>query len=173
MKYILTLVLLIMGCSYENSNGANTMILQKPDSNTFVIGSALQGVILSSGAPIANAKIKRTLRWNGNDEGVDEEFTTDEKGAFTLPAYTLPLKLGALEQFVAKTDVYVFHNGEYKAIWVESKLANELKESIDSQRTNMTCELANGVSRVPVEHGLLGTICTWENMPEEEDPYAL
>ena len=97
------------------------MIFKKPTPVNFVISSPLEGVLLRDGKPLSHARIIRKLRWNGNDEGITQEFGTDESGFFSLPAHEETLSIGPLEQFVGKTNIDVEQNGVLENFWFSAK----------------------------------------------------
>lgn len=148
------------------------MFLKNPPPKKYVISPQLEGRLLRGSEPLASTKIFRKLQWNGQSDTVEQEFTTDEQGYFSLPKFAKELQLKAMEQFIAKTDVVALINGAEVNVWVQSKMSKG-DDAFVSEMKNMQCDLNNRLSRVNVEHNLLGTVCIWENMPQEEDPNAL
>ncbi|ACR10962.1 hypothetical protein TERTU_4714 [Teredinibacter turnerae T7901] len=76
-----------------------------------------------------SSKILRRLRWNSNEDGVEQAFYSDENGYFDLPAHEETLEIPALVQFVAKTDLYAIVDGERDQFWFSSKM----DKGIDSE----------------------------------------
>lgn len=143
-------------------------VLKKPDPKEYLIGSKIEGVLVANNKALANTKIIRKLSWNGNEAGLEETFETNEHGVFVIPAFTKIIQLGALSQFVAHSDLSAIHLGEQKEFWREAKLINKLHDHIDdNNRDNLVCDIENSIDRVETEFGLLGTSCTWDNMPKE------
>lgn len=147
-------------------------VLKNPEQKEYLISSEMSGVLMAADTLLANAKVTRALRWNGNDEETIDFFQTNSKGEFTIPAHSERLSLGALEQFVSHAHFSVEIAGVSKLFWVESKLSNELEDPSSTEYKNLTCNAAIEIEWVTKEYGVLNTSCTWENMPKEEDPYA-
>lgn len=175
MKVILYLFLLLaVGCKGDVSESKeSTMLLGKSTPKTYVISSPLSGVLMADGKPLANTPFTRKLRWNGNEDGVMQQFTTDAQGHFSLPAHEEELALGALEEFVGKTDLIVEHNGEADYFWFASKRSAEINSEFDAVPEAMVCDLNEADLSVNLAGGLCLTKCRWTNMPEQEDPNAL
>jgi len=148
--------------------------LKDPAPANYVISSPLEGVLMKNGSVLANTKIIRRVRWNDNEQGIEEEFSTDDKGYFKLPKFEKELKMGALATFVGKTDLWaVLENGERDQFWFSSKMEKEENSEFEEVPEGMVCDLATEEGGVNLSHGLCLTKCRWNNMPEEEDPNAL
>lgn len=117
-------------------------------TNTYVITSEKSGVLLKGGQPLANAKIIRVLTWNGNEEGLREEFFTDDEGMFTLPAHEEVLELHMLNQFVAKTKLYYDTEEDDNKFWFNSKMDQEEDSETGGKVKDFMCDLDN--DNVPV-----------------------
>lgn len=147
------------------------MIFQEPTPKEYVVCRELGGQLTRNGEPLANVTITRTLSWNGNEDGQKDSFTTDANGNFSIPAHSEVLALNFMTEYVGKSRLEVDLDGQAVIIWNEG-LRREKPESIGNI-TQMSCEVTGGRERVNSGSGLLGTVCKWGDMPEEEDPYAL
>lgn len=147
------------------------MTLKSPEPKHYVTCRELSGSLEKNGKPVAHAKIIRTLKWNGNEEGIVDYFKTDDKGHFHIPKNDQILSISPFDQFVAKASIKIQHENETSDLWYEV-LMNQMPHSL-GDIMSLKCELSTESKRVFSESGLLGTICTWNNMPQEEDPYAL
>lgn len=147
--------------------------MQKPPSANYVIASPLEGVLMKDGKPLVNTTIIRRVRWNDNEDGVEETFATDEKGYFKLPKYEKELEMGALAQFVGKTDLWAVVDGERDQFWFSSKMEKEENSEYEEIPEGVVCDLLVEEEGVNINLGLCLTKCRWDNMPEEEDPNAL
>lgn len=146
------------------------MFLNKPNPSTYVISSPLEGVLLRDGKPLGGAKIIRKLRWNGNAEGIFQEFMTDPSGAFSLPVHEETLTLGVLEQFVGKTDLEVEVDGNMEFFWYSAKMHKDLDSKVNEVPENLICDIEEAEKSVNVEFGTCLTKCRWSNMPKDIDP---
>jgi len=172
--FLIILAMLLSACRDVDPaiSSEQAMFLKNPPPKSYVISPALKGQLKRDGMPLSQTKLIRKLRWNGQGDVVEQEFSTDGQGYFTLPKFEQELQLNALEQFVAKTDIVALINGTEVNVWVQSKMSKGDDAFIDTIG-EMQCDLNNHLSRVNVEHNLLGTVCVWNNMPKEEDPNAL
>ncbi len=141
-------------------------MFSKPDAEPYVIASPMEGILMKDGKPLPNAKIIRKLRWNGNDEGFVSEFYTDDEGFFSLPIHEESLALGILNQFVAKTELQIDHDGSNHEIWYSSKLSPEIHAETDGALEQLTCDIHNEELAVPMGPTAILTKCRWSNMPE-------
>lgn len=132
----------------------------------YVISSSMEGVLLRGGKPLSHAKINRRLRWNGNDEGLVEQFLTDEHGRFSLPTYEIELSLGMLNQFVCSTKLEVEIEEDIYDVWYNNKFEGDLHAETDGPISDLVCDLS--ADEMVVEAGLskIMTICRWANMPD-------
>ncbi len=142
----------------------------KKSSQTYVIFSPMHGVLMQDGKLLSHTKIIRRLRWNGNDEeGLVEEFMTDETGRFSLPIHEVQLSPGMLSQFVGKADLEVETNNGIDTIWFSSKLMPEVYSETGEPLSELVCDTE--VEEVPVFIGgnivpNIITKCRWKNMPD-------
>lgn len=166
---LLPLMLATLGCGKNISDKeSNMLIVKNPPASVHVISSPLKGTLLKNGQPLAHTKIIRRLRWNSNEDGIEQEFTTDENGVFDLPAHEEMLELPALIEFVAKTDLYAMVDGERDQFWFSSKMTKEINSEWDEPPVGVQCDLINDLQRVEINDGLCGTKCIWTNMPKDE-----
>jgi len=128
----------------------------------------MEGVLLKNGEPLPKTKIIRKLRWNGNEEGLIEEFLTDEKGYFSLPIHEEELSLNMLSQFVAKAELEVTTDSVNYELWYNTKFDPELHSETDGPIHNLRCDLASEEVTVRAGVSKISTLCRWENMPESE-----
>ncbi|TLM77030.1 DUF6795 domain-containing protein [Microbulbifer harenosus] len=139
----------------------------KVKEETYVIASPLSGVLLRDGKPMPNARLLRRLTWNGNEEGVVQEFRTDEEGRFELPVHEEGLSLNFLTQFVAKSTVYVASEADENMIWYSSKLTPELNSEIENPVVGLTCDMADDEVIVHGRESSVPNImtrCRWSSM---------
>lgn len=143
------------------------MIFGKGDAEKFVIFSPMQGVLLKGGKPMANTKIIRRLRWNGNDEdGLVDEFTTDEAGRFSLPVHEEALSLGMLNQFVGKADLEIETADGQDYLWTSSKFSPEIFSETKGEMQELVCDIDAEEIAVPMGATSILTKCRWKNMPQ-------
>lgn len=138
----------------------------KKSTQTYVIFSPMQGVLLQDGKPLANTKIIRKLAWNGNEDGVVEEFVTDENGYFSLPVYEQELSLGMLNQFVGKADLEFETPTQRDYLWTSSKFFPEIFAETDGELEDLVCDIASEEIAVPMGPTSILTRCRWKNIPE-------
>lgn len=132
------------------------------NEETFVIASPLAGVLLQDGKPVANARILRRLTWNGNEEGVLQEFSTDGDGRFSLPAHEESLSFNFLVQFVAKSKIYVEREESDQLIWYAPKFSKELYSEMGGELKGVTCDLLNPKNAVDIGSWRVLTRCSWQ-----------
>ena len=168
---VLTIILcLLTGCKEEKSPAMLSPIMKDSKEKVYVISSPLKGTLLENGNPLANHKITRKLTWNGNPEGISEDFYTDENGEFYLPLHKEVLKLqSSLEQFVANQQIEVERDNEVDEIWISGQQSGELfGETAGKEIESLVCDLSNDLARVYGENqGLLATKCRWKNIDLE------
>jgi len=144
------------------------MFTKTPEATSYVIGSAFKGQLQKDGKPLVNTTVIRRLRWNGNEDGIEQEFTTDENGVFDLPVHEEMLNIPALTEYVGKTDLFAVVDGERDQFWFLAKMDNAEHSEFDETPKGVVCELNSSIERIEVNHGLGGGKCTWENMPKEQ-----
>ncbi len=170
---LFTIILcLLTGCKEETSSGMLSPFMKKSEEKTYVICSPIEGVLMDKGKPLANTKIIRKLTWNANQEGLVEEFFTDEKGHFSLPLHEETFNMGSiLTQFVAHQYIEVERNGELEDIWISAQQSGELYgETAGKKIGSLTCDRSSELVPVYGENQrLLGTKCRWENIILENE----
>lgn len=140
-------------------------MFNKAEKENYVIFSPMEGVLLKNGAPLPNTKIIRKLRWNGNEDGLVEEFFTDEKGYFSLPIHEEELSLNMLSQFVAKAELEAETEDGIFEFWYSSKLVPELHSETEGPITDLVCQIDAEEIAVPVSPIAILTKCHWKDMP--------
>ncbi len=140
----------------------------KPKTENYVIISPMEGVLMQNGKPLVNTRITRRLRWNGNEEGLIEDFLTDEQGRFSLPIHEEALSLGMLSQFVGSAKLEVEIDGEVFDVWYNNKFEKEIFSESEGEISDLVCNLGN--DEIVVKAGLskIMTICRWKDMPTPE-----
>ncbi|WP_051083128.1 DUF6795 domain-containing protein [Teredinibacter turnerae] len=146
------------------------LFIKNPPPTSYVISSPLSGLLQKDGKPLPKTKIIRRLRWNSNEDGIEQEFYSDENGYFDLPAHEETLEIPALVQFVAKTDLYAIIDGERDQFWFSSKMDKDMDSEFESTPLGVVCDLESEEFGVNINGGLCLTKCVWENMPKEDDP---
>jgi PBP1b-binding outer membrane lipoprotein LpoB len=176
LSIILSIVLLNT-CSGENSQQVNAVqktknketnvfrLFGSKETKNYVIASPLSGILMKDGIPLANTKIIRRLTWNGNEEGVVDEFVTDDKGAFSIPVHEKMLTLNTMTEFVASNMLYVSEENDNTLFWYSPKREEELYSDTGGLLNEMICEVNNEAERVNVTDSGVLTKCTWKNMP--------
>lgn len=132
---------------------------------SYVIASPMEGVLLKDGKPLPRAKIIRTLKWNGNEEGLITEHYTDDEGKFSLPIHKEELALGILDQFVGKMMLDVELGGKVYELWYNSTFS-EGDES-GGPIEGLVCDI--GTPEVVFNIGInkFMTRCRWAGMPAD------
>lgn len=134
----------------------------------YVISSPLEGVLMNGDQPLRNTTITRRLRWNGNEEGLVQHFTSDEQGRFSLPVHEEELVLGMFNQFVAKVDMSVEIDGVSYDIWYSTKFEPEIFAETGRQAQELVCDITEAELTVRPGISKVSTICRWNNMPASE-----
>ena len=144
----------------------------KKELKNYYVSSPLQGTLVKGGKPMANTKIIRRLMWNDNDEGVFDEFTTDENGYFDIPAHQVELALGMV-QFVGKIGLFSESakedNQDTNLMWYSVKYSAEIYSDTEKPLEGVVCEMKNDQVRVELKETAVLTRCTWNDMPKEMD----
>ncbi len=182
MRILISLLsfIILLGCSGESSSqdkitekkAANKEssvlgLFGKKEDKNYVISSPLEGILVKGGEPLANTKIIRRLRWNGNEEGIVDEFITDDTGYFSLPAYEKTLSLNTMTQFVGSVTIFAHTETDDNFIWYSPKTDGDMHSDTGGELGGMICDLDNEEERVDAtSHGIL-TRCRWKNMPVE------
>ena len=187
MKLLISLLSLIilLGCSGESSSQdkiaeegfskvstkeaskkESTMLglFGKKEENKYVISSPLEGRLVKDGQPLVNTKIIRRLRWNGYDEGVVDEFTTDAKGYFSIPAHEEFLSIGKLAQFVSNIELFSESETDNNFFWYSNKFSGELFSDFETPIKALVCDINSSESRVELKHGAVYSKCSWKKV---------
>lgn len=174
MKYFIPILIItfIFGCSSDVDKAAleNKEERVFNPNKTYVITSPIEGTLVKNGKPLANKVIKRKLKWFGNEAGIVQTFSTDEKGHFSLPAHEAKLKLGMLTQFVAKTYLDLELDGELLPIWYSAKYDEEMYSELSPSKepiSNLVCDLEAeeiGASGEDGSSANILTICRWDGI---------
>jgi hypothetical protein len=158
----------MLGCGSDtpSNNNKESNMFFKAKKESYVIFSPIEGVLLKNGAPLPNTKIIRKLRWNGNEDGLVEEFFTDEKGYFSLPIHEEELSLNMLSQFVGKADLEFETDTERDYIWTSGKFSAEVFAETAGKISGLVCDIETEEIAVPLSPLPILTKCRWKNMPE-------
>ena len=150
----------------EASNKESTMLglFGKKETEKYVVSSPLEGMLVKDGLPLINSKIIRRLRWNGNDEGVVDEFKTDAKGYFSIPAREEFLSIGKLAQFVSNIELFSESETDNNFFWYSNKFSGELLSDFESPIKTLVCDINSSESRVELKHGAVYSKCRWNNL---------
>lgn len=138
----------------------------KGSTEKYVIFSPMEGVLMQNGEPLPNTKIVRRLRWNGNDDGLVEEFLTDDQGRFSLPVHEEELAIGMLGQFVGKADLEIESDHGRDYLWTSSKFYPEIYSETGGEISGLVCDIESEEIAVPMGPTSILTKCRWKNMPE-------
>lgn len=162
------LCLFTTGCT--ESTAANpqpereSSMFTQAEKKKYVISSPLEGVLMNGDQPLRNTTITRRLRWNGNEEGLVQHFTSDEQGRFSLPVHEEELVLGMFNQFVAKIELTV--NGD-DVIWYGNKMFPEIYAETNGPVQSLVCDISLEETAVFLGDSVVPNIltrCRWENM---------
>lgn len=169
-KALLIFIFLLTGCgsdkSLNNEHDKEPEMFFKEKKENYVIFSPLEGVLMQGGKPLPNTKIIRKLRWNGNEEGLVEEFLTDNNGNFSLPIHEEELSLNMLSQFVGKADLEFETEAERDYIWSSGKFSAEIFTETAGEISGLVCDIEAEEIAVPMSPLPILTKCRWKNMPE-------
>jgi hypothetical protein len=169
ISLVMIFVAFLSGCSADTSSNTEpdkepTMI-GKNSTQTYVIFSPMQGLLLQDGKPLSHTKIIRRLRWNGNDEeGLVEEFVSDDQGRFSLPVHEEQLSIGMLGQFVAKAYLEVELGSDVKEFWYSTKFEPEIYAETNGPLQGLVCDITTERSTLRVGLSKIYTNCRWDNI---------
>jgi len=172
--------IILLGCSGEstssdcksnqainktaNKESSVLGLFGKDEKEKYVISSPLDGILVRDGKPLANTKIIRRLRWNGNDEGVVDEFITDDKGYFSIPAHEEQLSIGKLAQFVSNIELFSESETDDNFFWYSNKFSGELFSDFESPIEGLTCQLDEKETRFELKHCAIYSKCKWKQI---------
>ncbi len=146
----------------ENKESKMLGIFGKTEHENYTVSSPLEGRLIKGGKPMANTKIIRRLRWNGNDEGVVDEFLTDDKGYFSIPAREELLSLGKLTQFVSNVELFSESESDENFFWYSNKFSGEVYSDFETPIKELVCDISDKESRVELKHGAIFSKCKWQ-----------
>lgn len=174
LTFLILFVAILTGCGADTQADSETHkdpgMFGKQPEQTYVISSPLHGVLIQDGKPLANTKIIRQLWWNGNEEGLLQEFHTDEQGRFYLPLHEEQLSLGKLTQFACSAYIAAEVNGQRIDLWYNDKYEKQLYAETDGhQIDDLKCDLSYEEIAVKAGISRISTKCRWTNMPEESE----
>lgn len=178
MKLLINLLCFftLLGCSAESvSEQKIETVKVKEESNmfglfgskeekTYVIASPLEGRLIKNGDPLVNVKIIRKVYWNGNEEGVVDEFTADENGFFKIPVLEKILTLNSMVEFVAKVELFVEKESDDNFFWYSVKRSEEIYSDYDGPLVNLVCDLDEPELTVEMKEFPAMTRCRWDGM---------
>jgi hypothetical protein len=169
----------LAGCGNDASISANTdkdpemfleILMGKKPKQTYVIASPMAGTLMQNGKPLAQIKIIRSLSWTGKEGRFEQEFTTDEQGRFSMPAYEEQLVLGKLTQFACTTYLAANVDGERFDIWFNDKYEEgAYVETGGRQLGDLICDLNSEEVTVKSGFSRISTVCRWADMPPESE----
>lgn len=136
----------------------------KPES--YVISAPLAGLLVKEGLPLANARIIRRVSWNGNEYGRVDEFYTNDRGYFEIPAHHEELSLGILDEFFATTELFSDREINENAFWYSQKKTREVYNEKSLQFNELVCDINMVEERVNLGNIGVLTKCQWQGMPE-------
>lgn len=147
----------------ETANKESKMlgIFGKDKGEAFTVSSPLEGRLVRNGKPLTNTKIIRRLRWNGNDDGVIDEFMTDERGYFSIPAREELLTLGKLTQFVSNIELFAESETDDNFFWYSNKFSGEVYSDFEAPIQELVCDINEKENRVELSHGAVFSKCQW------------
>lgn len=174
-----TIIVFLTGCGEDVNTSVNSEADKEPEmfldellgknpKKTYVIASPMDGVLMQNGKPLAHTQIIRHLWWNGNEDGLEETFVTDEQGQFSLPVHEEQLSLGKLTQFTCSTFLEVVINSQRFDVWYNHNLRGDMYAETEGRKLDdLVCDLSN--EKIEVRPGIssIMTICRWEGMPKE------
>ena len=119
--------------------------------------SAVRGVVLDHGKPVAGARIERSYKWRWKNQTGSDEVVTDAHGAFVLQAIWGSSLSGSLlphEPFVEQTILIQYGGATYNA-WMLDKRDYDENGELDGRPISLLCKL----EAEPVRHGVVFGIC--------------
>jgi len=180
MKILISLlgVIILIGCSGESSSQDRVTeneksnkelnvlgVFGKSDAEKYVIASPLNGVLVREGKALINTKIIRRLSWSGNDEGIEDEFITDDKGYFDIPVYEEMLTIGKLTEFVGTVTLYIESIDDENFFYHSSKRSAEIYSDTLEPLKELVCDMAQDEALVDISRVGIFSRCKWTDMP--------
>ncbi len=185
MKVVIGMLsfIILLGCSGESTSQASSAVdnlpqetankessvlglFGKKNAEKYVISSPIEGRLVKDGKPMENTKIIRRLRWNGNEEGVVDEFITDDTGYFSIPAHEEFLSIGTLAQFVSNIELFSESETDDNFFWYNNKFNGEVFSDFGGPIVDLICDTNKKEEHIELKHGAVYSKCLWDNMPE-------
>ncbi len=119
--------------------------------------SAVRGVVLDHGKPVAGATIERSYHWAWKDQAGGDSTVTDDKGGFAFPAIWGHSLLGSLlphEPFVEQT-ILIHHAGNTYKAWMLDKRNYKENGELGERPVSLVCRLEAEIEH----HGKVYGIC--------------
>ena len=173
--------IVLMGCSGESTsnegksnktvnetaNKESTVlgIFGKKDKENYVVSSPLNGFLVREGKALVNTKVIRRLSWSGNEEGIVDEFVTDDKGYFDIPVHEELLTLGKLTEFVGTITLYVDSINDDNFFYHSSKRSAEIYSDTKEPLAELVCDMAQEEALVDISRVGIFSRCKWKGMP--------
>lgn len=119
--------------------------------------SAVHGVVLDHGQPVAGATIERSYKWAWNGKKGGDQTTTDAAGKFALPVIWGSSFTGSIlphEPFIDQT-ILIKHGGKSYDAWLLFKRSYRENSELDGRPIDLVCRL----EAEPDRHGEVFGIC--------------
>lgn len=119
--------------------------------------SAVKGVVLDHGKPVAGARIERSYNWGWNGRKGGDETATDAQGAFALAALWDSSLLGSLlpHEPVVEQTILIHHGGSTYKAWMFDKHNYSENGELHGKPISLICRLEAEVAH----HGDVYGIC--------------
>lgn len=185
MKLLISLLsfIILLGCSGESTSQdkvtkehsskeienkeSNVLgIFGKKGTEKFVISSPLNGILVREGEALPNTKIIRRLTWSGNDEGIVDEFITDDNGNFNIPVHEELLTIGKLTEFVGTVTLYIKSIDDENFFYHSTKRSAEIYSDTKEPLQELVCDMAHDEALVDISRVGIFSRCKWKGMPK-------
>lgn len=137
----------------------------KKDADNYVISSPLEGMLVENGEPLKNHKIVRHLTWSGNEEGIVDEFFTDDKGYFVIPVHEERLTIGKLTEFVGTITLYSNSMTDDNFFYNSAKRSGEIYSDTKAPLQALVCDIHDEAELVEISRVGIYSRCKWKDMP--------
>lgn len=129
--------------------------------------SAISGVVLMEGKPVAGARVVRTTDYQKKKQ---DETVTDGEGRFELPAvYERHLVNFLPQEFVVGQLINVSFNDEEFKIWSGVKRKRQENAESRGKPLVVTCELTQEDEVINVDRQPFITKCKWDVVPDVKE----
>ncbi len=110
----------------------------------FCLFSAVEGVVLDHGEPVAGASIERAYKWVWKDEQGHDETTSTPDGRFSLPEIRGSSFFGSFlpHEPIVKQSIVIHHGGKDYEAWIYDKRNYEVNGELDGRPIRLRCDLA-------------------------------